>query len=192
MSQEFDNWLAEIAAGDDTGFVEADLPAAWRTWMEQTFREQGALSAKELKELALAEQARRAAGGLEDARRLLPAVIADASSVGMTLDVQLELDEWAALEVHVRYEPGDRYQRTRSSGPQPLPGENDADLLAFLADEVQEVSMERDQVNCVLWPVCPVHRLGGHADVEAGRAVWSCNGGGGHVTAAIGELADAR
>src|SRR5689334_15455490 len=40
---------------------------------------------------------------LEDARRLLPAVIADAASVGMTLDVQLELDKCANLQVLVRY-----------------------------------------------------------------------------------------
>jgi hypothetical protein len=191
MSHEFDDWLAHIAAQDDTGFVEADLPARWRVWMEQTFRERGALSAKELKVLAQAEQARLAAAGLEDARRLLPAVIADASSVGMTLDVQLELDEWASLRVLVRYAPGGHYQSACNGGLW-LPAENDADLLASLADEVQEVSMERDQVNVFVWPVCAVHQLGGHADVVAGRAVWSCNGDGGHVIAPIGELSDSR
>jgi hypothetical protein len=189
MSQEFDDWLAQVAADDDTGFVEADLPAPWRTWMEETFREWGALSAKDLTELAQAEQLRLAAAGLEDARRLLPAVVADASSVGMTLDVQLELDEWANLQVLVRYEPGGRYKGA-SNGGLHLPADNDAKLLASLADEVQEVSMERDQVNCFVWPLCPVHHRGGHAGLVAGKAVWSCSGAGGHVIAAIGELAD--
>jgi hypothetical protein len=190
MSQEFDDWLTQVTAEEDTGFVEADLSARWRTWLEQTFRERGALSAKELTELADAEQDRLAAAGLEDARRLLPAVIADARSVGMTLDVQLELDEWAMLRVLVQYEPGGRHQ-SASNGPLHLPADNDADLLAYLAEEVQEVSMERHQVNCFVWPVCPVHQLGGHAGVVAGKAVWSCNGAGGHVMAAVGELAHA-
>jgi hypothetical protein len=161
--------------------------------MEQTFRERGALSATELKELAKAEQARLAAAGLGDARQLLPAVIADANSVGITLDVQLEFDAWAELQVHVCYEPGGQY-RWASNGGLRLPAENDADLLAWLADEVQEVSMERDSFNVFVWPVCAVHQLGGHADVVAGRAVWSCNGDGdgGHVIAVIGELSDAR
>jgi hypothetical protein len=191
MSHEFDGWFAHIAAQDDTGFVEADLPARWRAWMEQTFRERGAISAKELEVLVQTEQVRLEAASLEGARRLLPAVIADASSVGMTLDVQLELDEWANLRVLVRYSPGGHYQ-SASNGGLWLPVENDADLLASLADEVQEVSMERDQVNVFVWPVCAVHQLGGHADVVAGRAVWSCNGDGGHVIAPIGELSDSR
>jgi hypothetical protein len=191
MSQEFDDWLAQLAADDDTGFVSESLPGLWRAWMEETFREWGALSAEELVELAEAEQARLAAVGLEDARRLLPAVIADATSVGMTLDVRLELDEWANLQVLVRYEPGGRHHGA-SGGGLLLPVNHDPDLLVSLADEVQEVSMERDQVNIFVWPVCPVHHLGGHANVVADRAVWSCNGAGGHVMAAIGELGAAR
>ena len=191
MSQEFDDWLAQVAADDETGFIAADLPAPWRTWIEETFREWGTLSARDLTELAHAEQARLAAAGLEDARRLLPAVIADASSVGMTLDVQLELDEWANLQVRVRWEPGGHHHGASNGGLR-LPASKDADLLASLADEVQEVSMERNQVNCFVWPVCPVHHLGGHASVVGDRAVWSCNGAGGHVIAAIGELAAAR
>jgi hypothetical protein len=190
MTQKFEDWFAQIAAEDDTGFVEADLPAPWRTWMEQTFHERGVVSAKELKELALQEQARLAAASLEDARRLLPAVIADATSVGMTLDAQVELDEWANLQVLTCYEPGGGYYSAPNGGLRlQLPAENDADLFASLAGEVQEVSMERDQGNCFVWPVCPVHQLGGHPDVEAARAVWSC---GGHVIAPIGELSGAR
>jgi hypothetical protein len=191
MSQEFGDWLAQVGADDATGFVAADLPAPWRAWMEETFREWGALSATELTELAQVEQARLGAVGLEDARRLLPAVIADATSVGMTLDVRLELDGWANLRVLVRYEPGGHHHGASGGGLQ-LPANNDPDLLASLADEVQEVSMERDQVNIFVWPLCPVHRLGGHAIVVADRAVWSCNGAGGHVISAIGELAAAR
>jgi hypothetical protein len=109
----------------------------------------------------------------------------------MTLDVRLELDEWANLQVLVCYEPGGRHHGASNGGLR-LPASNDPDLLASLADEVQEVSMERGQVDCFVWPVCPVHHLGGHANVVADRAVWSCNGAGGHVIAAIGELGAAR
>jgi hypothetical protein len=37
------------------------------------------------------------------------------------------------------------------------------------------------------WPVCPVHRLGVHAEDLEEAAVWWCSGGGGHVVTAIGE-----
>ncbi len=36
------------------------------------------------------------------------------------------------------------------------------------------------------WPVCPRHRLGTHAGVHDGAAVWWCKGNGGHVAAAVG------
>lgn len=85
------------------------------------------------------------------AHRLLPAVLADARSVGMSLDVQLLLDEWGTLRVLVRYEPGTPHQGACNGGLA-LPVETDADLLAFLADEVHEVSMERDQQNVFVWP----------------------------------------
>ncbi|WP_416967831.1 hypothetical protein [Streptomyces sp. 4F14] len=41
-----------------------------------------------------------------------------------------------------------------------------------------------------LWvmPPCDEHRLGMHAREAAGRAVWWCNGGSGHVQGAVGEL----
>ena len=132
----------------------------------------------------------KVAEGERAAHRLLPAILADARSVGMTLDVQLRLDEWGVLEVLVSYEPG-RPHESASNGGLPLPVETDADLLVRLADEVQEVTMERDQVNVFVWPVCPTHQLGGHANVVAGVAVWSCRGSGGHVLAPIGELSGA-
>ncbi|MFJ6905059.1 hypothetical protein [Streptomyces griseoluteus] len=40
-----------------------------------------------------------------------------------------------------------------------------------------------------VWPVCPEHRTGVHADAGANeRAVWWCRAGGGHELCEVGEL----
>jgi len=91
------------------------------------------------------------------------------------VDVVARLDDRGALEVLASPEPGGRYY-WGSNGALSWILENDAELLVWLADEVQEATMERDQVNVFVWPVCAVHQFGGHAGVVAGEAVWSCNG----------------
>ncbi|MEX3105590.1 MULTISPECIES: hypothetical protein [unclassified Streptomyces] len=59
--------------------------------------------------------------------------------------------------------------------------------VAEVADAAQESVVER---LWEVWPVCDEHRLGMHAreEEEAGRAVWWCSGGGGHVRGVVGEL----
>jgi hypothetical protein len=185
MTKDFDRWLAQLVA-DDGGVVDS----RWRQWLQATFEEWGPLSTADVTELAETERDRQQAVQLEDARRLLPAIVADGHAVGMTLDVVLTLRTGAfgGLEVASSPEPGSGYYSAANGVLREL-FMTDGELLAWLADEVQEATMERDQVHCFVWPTCPVHQLGGHAVVDDGTAVWRCNGGGGHVLARIGELA---
>jgi hypothetical protein len=69
-------------------------------------------------------------------------------------------------------------QIVRSPAARPPPLGGAVEVIAWLADAVQEVTMERDQVDCQVWPVCTSHRLGGHALVLDGAAIWWCNGAG--------------
>jgi hypothetical protein len=190
MTQDFDSWLAQYVAEaideDETG---GGLNPNGRLWLQAIFEEWGPLPTADVEELLEVEAQRLQAVQLDAARRLLPAVVADGDAVGMTLDVVLTLttEYGGHLEVIASPEPGSRYYQTSSGDPMEL-FLTDAELLAWLADEVQEATMERDQVHCFVWPTCPVHQLGGHAVVDHGTAVWRCNGGGGHVLARIGEL----
>ncbi|WP_234437042.1 hypothetical protein [Streptomyces maremycinicus] len=76
-----------------------------------------------------------------------------------------------------------------------LPPEGRA-VPAFALADVAEAAQET-VLGCLwqVWPVCPEHRLGMHAGVEDGQAVWRCAGGGdeggpGHVQAPVGGLAE--
>jgi hypothetical protein len=187
MTQDFESWLAQVVADDEdpTGVLDPN----WRRWLQGVFEEWGPLTAADVEELQDMEADRLGALQLEVARRLLPAVIADGRAVGMALDVVLTLttEYGGRLEVLASPEPGCCYYGTSSGDPMGL-FMTDAERLAWLADEVQEATMERDQVHCFVWPTCPVHQLGGHTAVDEGTAVWRCNGGGGHVLARVGEL----
>ncbi|WP_406006083.1 hypothetical protein OG440_07725 [Streptomyces sp. NBC_00637] len=62
--------------------------------------------------------------------------------------------------------------------------------LADVAEAAQETVL-----GCLwqVWPVCTEHRLGMHAALEDGQAVWRCAGGDGepepgHVRARVGHL----
>ncbi|MFF9394251.1 hypothetical protein [Streptomyces griseoluteus] len=59
------------------------------------------------------------------------------------------------------------------------------------APGVAEAAQETVQaVLWQVWPVCPEHRTGVHADVGANqRAVWWCRAGEGHELCEVGELA---
>jgi len=58
------------------------------------------------------------------------------------------------------------------------------DLLAAVADAAQDAILDG---LLVVWPTCPDHSLGLHADVVDGRAVWTCSGRGTHISAVIGD-----
>jgi hypothetical protein len=199
MSQEFEDWLAQLASEEQASVYvpaeedvpPAEMPARWRAWHEQIFEEWGPLPLQDVVDLREIEGDRLMALQLETVRGMIPSIVADGHAVGMALDVVARLNDWGALEVLASPEPGGRYYWA-SNGGLSWALENDVELLVWLADEVQEATMERDQVNVFVWPVCAVHQLGGHAGVVAGAAVWSCNGAGGHVLAPIGKLSRAR
>jgi hypothetical protein len=120
------------------------------------------------------------------ANRVLPQVLADAATAGFSPRVDFELYEWGDVAVRVEDRPGHQWGGT--DGRLFATSYTEAELLVGIADEVQEATMEGDQVHCRVWPVCPDHTLGGHALVVHGVAVWWCNGGAGHVIATIGGL----
>jgi hypothetical protein len=197
MSQEFEDWLARLASDREARMcvpaedVPGEIAPRWRGWLLQVFHEQGPLSLQDVDDLARIEGDRLMAVQLEAVQRMIPLIVADGQAVGMALDVVARLDDPGSLEVLASPEPGGRYYWA-SNGPLAWIVENDAELLVWLADEVQEATMERDQVNVFVWPVCTVHQLGGHAGLVDGEAVWSCNDGGGHLLAPIGKLSDAQ
>jgi hypothetical protein len=187
MTQDFDSWVAQVMADDedDTGVVSPD----WRRWLLAVFEERGPLSTADVEALAEIEEHRLQAVQLEAARRAVPAIIADGHAVGMTLGVELtwSTEYGGHLEVEASSGPGNGYYQTSGSNAMEL-FLTDAERLAWLADEVQEALIERPQVHRLVWPTCPMHRLGCRAVVVQGTAVWRCNGDGGHVLARIGEL----
>lgn len=193
MSQEFEDWLAQLASEAEamSGFAEGEMHPLWRAWHRQVFQEWGPLPLEDVNDLRETEADRLMAIQLETVQRLIPLIVADGQAVGMALDVVARLDDRGALEVLASPEPGGRYYWA-SNGALSWTLENDTELLVWLADEVQEATMERDQVNVFVWPVCAVHQLGGHPGVVEGEAVWSCNGAGGHVLAPIGRISQAR
>jgi hypothetical protein len=125
---------------------------------------------------------------METAARLIAFVVADAASIGLTIDAVLERDTLGNMEVRARWSP-DMAHISAYNGGLVFKPDSDAVFLVWLADEIQEITMERDQVNVAVWPACEIHGLGAHADVVSDVAVWSCNGGAGHVIAPIGTLA---
>jgi hypothetical protein len=72
-----------------------------------------------------------------------------------------------------------------SGGIFPEQGKDPVTALAAVADDAQEAVMISI---CGVWPTCPEHRLGVHARVRDGAAVWWCRVDGGHVAARVGQL----
>jgi hypothetical protein len=72
-----------------------------------------------------------------------------------------------------------------SGGIFPEAGKDPVGALVDVADDAQEAVMLSI---CGVWPTCPVHRLGVHATVNDGAAVWWCRVDGGHAIARVGEL----
>ena len=152
MAQDFDSWLAQyVAEASDEDEAGGGFNRNWLPWLHTVFEEWGPLPTADVEELLEVEFRRLHAVQLDAVRRLLPAVVADGHAVGMMLDVVLELtlttEYGAHLEVIASPEPGSRYYQT-SSGDEMELFLTDAELLAWLADQVQEATMERDQVHC--------------------------------------------
>ena len=186
VGETFEVWAAEIAASavthPDAAAVAISL--APRGWLVDVFGRWGPLSRDDVAEVAQLEREQLAPLVVGRLTELLPPVLADAHAWGNDPVVQVRVDEDLNVRLSVSWAAGCSGGPT--GGPPPLDGA--AAVIAWLADAVQEVTMERDQVDCRVWPVCASHRLGGHALLRDGVAVWWCNGAGGHVLAAIGEL----
>jgi hypothetical protein len=117
-------------------------------------------------------------------RRLVLDVLDDAATCGIFADVDFVLEEPAPgiQSYRLTVGPGRVWWSDRvwtGSG-------DEAHLLVWLAEAVQELTMERSQRDQVVWPMCLSHQLGGHARVEAGVAVWWCSVG--HAIASVGQL----
>jgi hypothetical protein len=115
----------------------------------------------------------------------LEAVRSDMQATGLPGPVRLVVPEWSHPP-HAYVEFRDRgYGSTTGIAPQI--GSNRLWALVSVADETQDSVMETLKG---VWPVCPVHQLGAHSREHEGKAVWWCNGDGGHVIAAIGTWND--
>lgn len=68
-------------------------------------------------------------------------------------------------------------------------GDDPADSLVAVAEEVQGEIADRFWL---VWPECPVHKLGTHPVKAESSAWWHCRADGGHFVARIGSLPHAR
>jgi hypothetical protein len=184
----FTEWAAEVlvsAAGTGHGDpVALAVRIAPRDWLAEAFAVWGPLPWEDLRDLALIDEQRLGPLVVGHLRAMVPTVLADARACGVEAAAVLDVGDGLAVRLVVDWGQG-RY------GPSGwvAPAGDDAELRAWLADGIQEVTMERGQRDCHVWPVCPRHRLGGHARVDGGTAIWWCNGGAGHQLAPIGRLA---
>lgn len=76
--------------------------------------------------------------------------------------------------------------RDTTEGIYPSCGSDPVLALSQVADNAQGAVMH--SINGV-WPVCPAHSMGVHAEVHDGAAVWWCRSSG-HVVTAIGQWSD--
>jgi hypothetical protein len=71
------------------------------------------------------------------------------------------------------------------NGIPPAAGRDLQEALASVADATQETIME---LTWTVWPVCPTHDRGLHAELDHEVAVWQCTAGGAHIVAPVGGL----
>ncbi|WP_157436614.1 hypothetical protein [Actinospica robiniae] len=126
---------------------------------------------------------------LDVLREALRVVARDLAAGGIEGEPRLELvEEFGPAMPRILLADG----RWIAGGPE-LCGPVGDDLtcaVATMADVVQCGLMEQ---TWQVWPVCAEHpRLGAHAVVRSGEAVWWCVGGVGHVVGAVGELGARR
>ena len=121
-----------------------------------------------------------------------------ASKLGLAQEaVALSLDDWAAQggteqDVTV-WLNADSDVCIRVNGGGTIPsasGEDDEQLQASVADHLQSELMEAEAAYRV-WPTCPTHGVGLHAQVVDARAGWWCRTGE-HLVGHIGSLPATR
>jgi hypothetical protein len=117
-------------------------------------------------------------GALE---RAMEIVNADMRSSGLPGVGRLVIPEWTTNAVV------ESWTGVSGSGGGifPASGSDPVSALVAVADDAQDAVME---TLWEVWPVCPAHQIGAHAQPDDGHAVWWCSGGGGHAFAPIGQL----
>ncbi|MEW9554035.1 hypothetical protein [Nonomuraea sp. NPDC050783] len=105
----------------------------------------------------------------------------DVRAAGITGTLRLTTDDQDGSG-HARVEFQGGYQ---GNGIPPHAASHPQEALACVADATQEVIME---LTWSVWPTCPTHDRGLHAELEHGRAVWRCTPGDPHTVAPIGEM----
>jgi hypothetical protein len=167
-----------VARSDEEAWVEELYPpepgsffaAGWREWLHELFLLRGPVELDEVENLARSvteERARRACG----------LVATDAlATLGETIEISTVRDEWGVrviVDSHV------------VSGV-PLHSIGEVELVVEVADGAQEEIMGDWRV----WPECPHHDAGLHAELHDGQALWRCRVGD-HEVGSIGHLGEA-
>jgi hypothetical protein len=114
---------------------------------------------------------------LEDALEVVNADMRASGLPGTGHLYLMEGNENAWVEVWDRY-------NSHGFGCYPQSGSDPVTALVTVADDAQDAVMH---AIWGVWPVCPVHALGTHAQERDGAAVWWCQGDGGHAAAKIGQ-----
>jgi hypothetical protein len=115
----------------------------------------------------------------------LEVVNADMRATGLPGTGRLVVPDGLMSPPHAFVEVWDGWRDT-DEGIYPPCGRDPVLALVQVADDAQGAVAH--SINGV-WPVCPAHSLGLHAEEHDGTAVWWCRGGG-HVVALIGRWGD--
>jgi len=122
-------------------------------------------------------------GWLATLEEALEVVNRDMRASGLPGTGQLHVCEGGTAFEYAFVEVWDRYN-SHGGGCRPSSGADPVTALVVVADDAQDAVMH---AICGVWPVCPAHSLGTHADERDGAAVWWCAGSGGHAAAPIGQ-----
>ena len=120
---------------------------------------------------------------LAELEHALEAVRADMQATGMDGPVHVAFAEAPGSYLRNLF-ASFRGSFSFTGGIAPSSGRDRVSALLAVADDVQDATMGSLMT---VWPVCPDHGLGAHPREHDSRAVWWCNGGGGHVIAPIGH-----
>lgn len=204
-SEHVESAARQFAAQVYRGLRDGDLRAEWVVELACCLMEEYGLSGPAVQEVLERRTAELTPG---DVARLAQGLLTE---MNFEPGFDLEPGLWVTLETAVKVVEGDLrasgietvlgieipdWDDTGTarvafpgacSGPAiwPSSGKDAGVALAEIADAVQEIVMEP---LWGVWPTCPEHRLGLHAALVKGTAVWQCAGAGTHTAAAIGEL----
>ena len=166
----FEEWVRAIshnptAPSNDPGVVSE----AWRRWLRSVFDTEGPVPKDVVTRGAVDHQ-------LALANDAANSVLAD---LHRTTDARPVVEVvWMDSSIRITIDGG-------FTGPSMWAVEQ-PEVLAEVADYFQE-QLDQDPIIGSIWPVCPDHDVGLHAEVRGGKAVWWCRLGR-HTVATIGEF----